>query len=169
MMKRKYRLSPATLAAVEQDLASDKPKIQRRAQAMLRLHEGWTVTDIAKAAGVSRQAVYTWIDHYAIPQDYEQFKQELVRALVEALQEHPWCFEDLHAALEQRLGRSIEPVRLRSWIMVARDQIPTLYPVLSGWGRGSPGLFIESGRKRTPEARNYGLERLSVVRRPLYY
>jgi transposase len=131
-MKRKYRLSPATLAAIEQDLASDKPKIQRRAQAMLRLYEGGKVTDVAKALGVSRQTVYTWIDHYAILQDDEQFKRELVSAIIEALQEHPWQFEDLHAAIEQRLGRSIEPVRLWAWMMVARHHIPTLYPVFNG-------------------------------------
>ena len=112
-MNHKYRLSAEQRAIVEHDLASPSARIQRRAQAMKRLHEGQTVTAVAKELAVSRQAVYNWIVHYGFEAQNRQADRDLIGAVIDALQEREWCLDDLQAALEQRLGRPVEPRDLR--------------------------------------------------------
>lgn len=125
----KFQLTPEQLQAVEADLISPKYRHRRRAQALKRLHEGHSITSVAKEIGVSRQTVHDWINQYGIQDNFRNREIAFVQAIVEALQEKDWVFEDLHATLEQRLGRSIDPNALHVKLLLIRPHAPHLHSV----------------------------------------
>jgi len=131
MNQRKFRLTPGQRETIAWDLASEHPKIQRRAQALKLLDEGKNVTEVAQTLGVSRQSVYKWIRAYGIDQDDEQ---QLAEAILAALQEQEWTFEAFHAALEQRLGRTIATFHLRYLTLYLWSQVPSLHRVVGLMG-----------------------------------
>ena len=65
MSMRKFRLTPPQLAAV-QDLIDNatSPKVRRRADALMRIHNGAPVKHVAEALGVQDKTVYAWLQRF---------------------------------------------------------------------------------------------------------
>lgn len=122
----KFQLTPEQLQTVEQDLTSGNPKRRRRAQALKLLHEGHTVTAVAQEIGVSRQSIYKWIDQSGIREDQRQQEIVFVNAILQALEEKDWDFEELHTSLEQRLSQRLDPIDLKVKLLLIRSHRPDL-------------------------------------------
>ncbi|MAS36291.1 MAG: hypothetical protein CL610_19965 [Anaerolineaceae bacterium] len=127
MAKRTYRLLPSQLATLQQNLTGDNPRKQRRAQALLLLHDGNSLSHVARTVGVARQSIYNWIRD--MDMDDQRYHQHLLRVVIQAMQEQSWAFADLHPVIEQRMGVPVKPTDLWPLILIAHYQMPWLHPV----------------------------------------
>lgn len=65
MMDHEFKLTPEQQALLQQALRpNNRAGIYRRAAALLALHNGSTVVQVAQLLGVTRQCVYNWMATY---------------------------------------------------------------------------------------------------------
>jgi hypothetical protein len=62
---KKFKLTAQERGQLERQrrLARDG-RVVRRAQALIWLNEGRSITEVAKWSGVSRQTIYNWMDYF---------------------------------------------------------------------------------------------------------